>query len=154
MLKFSFNGKGARCKIKGLASTDSFFRNANKDASSYFESVLKNRILDGPQTGGAYGSGFYVRAQAGKLLGSHKTVKANEYVSGVIQNLSEASYRPYVQAWSRRKYGKDFYKIAVDLYAEKAIEKLGDEFKRMMKRVKDCERYSYRNQLPTFGSRQ
>lgn len=114
-----------------------FFRNIHKDAIIFLQDRLLSRVIGGQ----------YVGVISGNLRRS-QVIDFGEYTSEMRPNFTIAPYAGYVANWAFHKYGRDYYKILVDLYGKFVVQKIEKEFNRMIDLLNEGKRYKYKNPFP------
>ena len=144
-----------------VASIPSFAAKIHRDAAIFLQRKLVDDVLDGPggnvypKTG--YPSGIqggasgFVGVVSGNLKSSIQAEPESGYASRVGVNPAMGAvgdvkgYAQHVAEWSRRKYGKDFSGIAVELYGGYVLQQIEKEAGRMVREVIRGRKYEYRN---------
>lgn len=155
----SVNSSGFRRKMK-LARED-FARVVPmivEDAATYLLLQLVEDVLNG-ETGTNYPKSYPNTIQSGatgfvgvitsNLRRSIDFRKENEYrafITNVRSGL--APYHDDVIEWSKKRYGKDFYEITVQLYGKQVVTEIEKAFRRMLRSWSGGRSFQYSNQFP------
>lgn len=153
------NSSGFRNKMK-LARRD-FARVGPmivEDAATYLLLQLVEDVLNG-ETGTNYpksypsgispGATGFVGVVTSNLRRSMDIRKLNEYKARITNvRAGLAPYHNDVIEWSKKRYGKDFYEITVELYGKQVITEVFKALRRMIRSWENGQPFQYSNQFP------
>lgn len=135
---FEIDAKRFYAKLKNMQSMVYFFENIHLDAAAYLQQKEINEVLNGQ----------YVRRISGNLRRSQEVIPVSPVLSVVATELSIAPYALAVLERTRRKYGRNFLRITLDLFAGEVQRLMRAEFDRMMEVINSGQPYKYQNPFP------
>ncbi len=97
-----------------------------RDAIDYLCDKIKSEVL----------SGQYVGVRTGNLRANTHVVKENEY----IRIKSDMFYTTHVIQWSKKRYGRSYVEVVLDLYGASVKDTIAKEAKKFYRR-----NYVYKN---------
>lgn len=129
-----------------------------EDAAQYLSARLVEEVLNG-QSGRTYPKGYppsitpgstgFVGVVTSNLRRSIGDEKVDKFTAQIRQiNSTLAPYHDDILNWSEQKYGKNFYRIAVELYGPGVAREIEAFLRRLMKDVDNLNRTAYRNPFP------
>lgn len=138
-----------------------------EDAAAYMHNKVVNEVLNG-QPGESYpksypgsitpGAKGFVGVVTGNLKRAIQTRKVSQLQSNVILDgsasyisVTSSGYNNYgeiVAKWAEKKYGFNYFDIAVRLYGPLVQSIITETLKRFVRAVTDGVRFQYKNPFP------
>ena len=122
-------------KVRALHSGVAFFEHAHLDAAARLQEHMVDDVL----------TNQYVGVISGNLRRSQEVAPSSRFSSLLFTDIVVAPYALFVLRWSRRKYGKDFIRITLDLYLARTLDLMEKEFNRMVGEIRQGRIYKYQN---------
>jgi hypothetical protein len=129
-----------------------------RDAAAYLQSRIVGEVINGPAgldspksgypSGVSTGESGFVGVQTGNLKRSIQNRKESELEWRIFSENVISPYNEYVDSWSREKYGKGFFDIALELYSKGMLKLFADELSRFVRAVSSGSIYNYQNPFP------
>jgi hypothetical protein len=133
------NDIGARKKQQAMRSAvETFAQNIPLDACSFFDTNTSQGVI----------SGQYVGVISGNLRRSLTVERLGPHSAGLGSDLGIAPYASAVRARTAKKYGRDFYRIALKMFRSRAVLAVNAEYARLRGVVASARQYTYRNPFP------
>ena len=120
-----------------IKAFDSFFDNIHRDMIAHIQDRMVNDVINYQ----------FVGVITGNLRRS-MTIEFNDPEQGVstlYSDLRIAPYSPFVAGWSAKKWGRNFWRICLELYGAKTVQRAIIEYKRMISVLNKNQRYKYKN---------
>jgi hypothetical protein len=130
--------EGFNRKLKSISQMIYFFENIHKDAANWMQENEVNEVLNGQ----------YVNRISGNLRRSQDVVSLSEVTSLVFSDLGIAPYALAVLKRTQARYGRNFFQITIDLFAEEMQALMKKEWERMLEVVNSGDPYKYQNPFP------
>lgn len=137
---------------------DEHFPKLIDDAGAYMVSRLSTEVLNGVQgenypkpypggiTEGATGFVGTITSNLRRSMGKETVEKFEVRISQI--NNTMAVYHDDIITWSKEKYGKNFYEIAVELYGPAIAKEMLVFSQRIMKEADNLKKFTYKNPFP------
>ena len=120
-----------------MGAQDEFYTNIHRDAIAYLQEKMVDRVI----------AGQYVGVISGMLRRSQE-VTFGRWESVLKPDYQIAPYAGYVAAWAEGKYGKDYYRITLDLFGKETMNRITGEHARMIRTLNQNRKYIYQNPFP------
>jgi hypothetical protein len=138
-VKVKVYGAGAKKKTDSMRTAVlAFAKNIPLDTCGFMDGATSSSVLNGQ----------YVNYISGNLRRSVTVERLGPFSAAIGSDEGIAPYAKHVRRWSERKYGKNYYRIAYDIFEAKIILAVNAEYARLRKIIDAGRTYTYQNPMP------